>query len=137
MPNRVALTLEGSLLAQISQATASCGAGADPGSYYKFGNPRNAATEQAAGAILQTIDSALAFEDLALPGGMVGRFLYFRNVGGGDLDLRVTFATQGVTVFPLRAGGAPLILEPSADEGIEALEVQGSSEISWLLAGDA
>lgn len=117
-------------------SSGSCDAGSsDPGTFYtpQLGTGRQSADTEI-GQKSYAISSPSAFVALPAPASLTGRLLYVRSKSGGDLDVRVTHATQGTTVYPIASKGM-FMIEPSADEGISLVEVQGEGVIEWSLSG--
>lgn len=123
------------LVVQSGDSCNGSSSGSSP-SYYdpQIGSARKSADSEI-GQRRFEFASPAAFVALPTPSTLTGRLLYLRSISGDDLDVRVTHATQGATVYPVASKGM-LLLEPSDDEGISLVEVQGTGVIEWSLSGD-
>ena len=92
---------------------------------------RAPATESSSRCV--SIASPAAF--VALPqGSFTANVLYLRTQNGESVDVRVTHATQGATVYPVRG---TFLLEVPDDERISLVEIQGTAAIEYALTGPA
>lgn len=134
MATRAKVTLHADLTVQISSTASSCASPGDPGFAADAEHAAdNGSAEQQAGQKLVEVDSPSSFHVLGLDSTMRGRLLWLRVLDGGDIDVRVTHATQGNTTYPVHG---LLVLECSEDELITGLAVQGTATIEWCLVGE-
>lgn len=131
---KLSVKLTGAVL-EVSGNGDDCSGSSDPGSFYEFGlGSGRLSADTEIGQRRYEINSPMSFVSLSVP-TMQGETLLVQSLSGEDLDVRVTHDTQGATVYPLAAKGC-LLLTPSEDEFITAVEVQGEGVIRWVLLGD-
>jgi hypothetical protein len=135
MATRLNVQLELDLLITRSSAANSC-AGADVGGGIRAqAHDDSRSAELQLGQQLAEVNSPASFVVLTPAATTIQGSLFVLHVlEGGPLDVRLTHATQGQTVYPAKG---VLAIEPSDDELITAVAVQGEGTFTWSLTGDA
>lgn len=135
MATRLNVQLELDLLITRSGAASSCSGGDVGGGMRAQLHADARSAELQLGQQLAEVDSPESFVVLTPAATTIqGSLLVLHVLEGGPLDVRVTHATQGQTVYPVQS---VLVLAPSDDELITALAVQGEATFEWSLTGDA
>lgn len=131
---KLSVKLTGAVL-EVSGNGDDCSGSSDPGSYYEFdlGSARKSADTEI-GQRRFEVSTPASYTALSVP-TMQGQTLLVQSISGDDLDVRVTHDDQGATTYPLASKGC-LLITPSEDEFITAVEVQGEGVIRWVLLGD-
>lgn len=133
MASTLSVTLTGDL--NLSLSAASCPTPADTGCSFAL----TLASSNKTGTIEQSnkplpVDASGGAVALPFPVGLTGKVIYLKVLTGGPLDVSVTHATQGATVYPVKS---TFLLEVSDDELISAVSITtGSGTIEWVVWGN-
>lgn len=95
---------------------------------------RNLQASVMAGSILTVVSTPASYTSLGVPANLQGTAVYVRSLAANEeLSLRVTLDSAGQVVLPLKG---MLLWEPTDDDFITALEIQGEGSVEWALWGD-
>lgn len=95
---------------------------------------KNAAQVDEFSSIHQTID-AVAFEALPQPAGLRSRVFYIRRKGSSETSYQLRFTYDDDSTETLSDCTGMLIREVSSSNPLKLVEIIGSGDFEWLLAG--
>jgi len=133
MAQKLSVSLMGDL--DVKQDSATCPGGTtDVGIGFKFSLADiNRQADIEISQKLAVVDATGGPVALPFPANLEGCFIYLRVLSGGPIDVEVTHATQGPTIYPVKN---LLILEPSDDEKILGVAIAaGEASIEWIVSG--
>lgn len=137
MATRIGVTVDGTISAGLGTTSSGSCSGpsvSSPGIALQLVlNSEHASADTAVYQPYDSVDSPGSPVSLPIPAGLQGTVFYIRILDDGPLDVSVTHDDQGATIYPV---DGMLLIEPSEDEFITAITVQGSAAFEWLLTGD-